>query len=409
MQRVALVLTTTLLALPGLARAAGPCAGGGWGDISNPNNAVHVAVDGNDKNDGSSGKPLATLAVALLATRAGGPQAIAVHPGSFTTNLELYHVVAGSISDDDLVIEGCSPQETTLASGHPGKAVLSYDEVDSLVLRGVELSGGDRALRAFSGANGALTDVVIDGASRAGVVLDEATLSFTEVKITNTTTSSGSAGWGISVNESTLDWSGGGVDEAVEFGIFAHDSDLTLDDLDVTDIDANASGYLGRGLHMQEGTADLDDVRFARVHDAAVFGRRVDDATLVGIVDDDTQDGLIPSSSDKAAEGIVMTRAGSTAAVSNFTVSLEDCDLDNNNRAAVLLDGVTATLDGTTGSGNGGPIPPGWSAPAVIYYQDSAAVSGPDLSEPHTVAHLDGSTGLDPLDLYMAAFAPQSY
>src|SRR5687768_14614471 len=75
---------------PDTADRSGPCAGGGWGLITDPD-AVHVRSDGSDGGTGTVDAPLATLDAALEAVRAGGPRRIAIGPGTYATSLSLLH------------------------------------------------------------------------------------------------------------------------------------------------------------------------------------------------------------------------------------------------------------------------------------------------------------------------------
>jgi len=398
-----------LLASAAPALAAAPCAGATWGLISDPAHSIHVAVTGSDTTgDGSESSPYATLAKAHAESReAGVIKKIALHPGAFDGGLVLLKDGPGTSTDDGLSIEGCSAGEVTVKApaGGSGDPVVEIDAADSVLVEGMTLDKGRRTLEVHSGATADISLAAVTGGKRQGIFVDGTTteVRLVDVDVSGTLTDGGAYGWGIAVQGGQLTMLRGGVSGGTEFGIFADQAALVdLDSVDVADVLANSAGTYGRGIQLQGGTdASVLDGSVTGCVDAGLFASRVASLVIDGIHVDEPTQGVIPGSSETTGDGIVISRAGSAANPSQFVADLDNIAVDLADRGGIVLDGVTATVDGNSGTGNGGPTPPKWSAPALIYFQDSAAVSGADVAETELVCDLV-ELGMSELGLNLA-------
>jgi len=368
------------------ALAAPPCAGATWGEITSPSTSIHVDDAGDDKGEGTATDPVATLSEALTRSRASGvTKRIAIHPGTYDGGLLLKKTLPASATDDGLIIEGCSATEVTVVppTGGSGDPVLEIYEADTIKLAGLKLDGGTRTLLAYAGASATVLNVVVDNAKRIGGLADGATTALTldGTKVEDTVADSGSYGWGVAVQSATLVMDGGAVLRSVEVGLFADGADLDLSNAEIADTATNSSGYYGRGVHIQNGTTgDFYRLDLGGNTDAGFFGHRFEDIAIDYIDVPVGTNGLIPDSEETTGDGIVLTRAGSTDPVTDFVATLTGNTASYTDRAAVVLDGVDATVVSNTGSNLGGPVPPECSDPAVIYSQDSTDLDGSDTT-----------------------------
>ena len=122
-----------------------PCADGGWGAIGDPADTIDVQPGGDDTNDGSAEAPLLTLSAALDAARNGTPR-IGVGAGTFEATLDLVE------SDAGLEIVGCSPDETILVPDVEGEPQIKVTAAVDITIASLTLSGGDRGLWVWGGA-----------------------------------------------------------------------------------------------------------------------------------------------------------------------------------------------------------------------------------------------------------------
>ena len=392
-------LASSALAAPALATP--PCAGATWGDITSPSTSIHVDDAGDDGGDGTESEPVATLSEALTRSRKSGvTKRIAIHPGTYDGGLVLKKTLPGSQTDDGLIIEGCSAAEVTVVppEGGSGDPIFEIYQADTVKLAGVTLDGGTRTLLLHDGASATVFKVVVDNATRVGILAagGGTVLALQKSTVQDTVADSGSYGWGVGVQGATLTMDDTDVLRSVEVGLFADDADLDLATCAIEDTAPNASGYYGRGVHIQNGTSgDFDDLDLGGNTDAAFFGHRFADIAIHGFDIPVAQGGIIAGSSETTGDGIVLTRAGSTSAVTNFVATLTSDTFSYTDRAAVVLDGVDATVVGNTGSDLGGPVPPGCSGPAVIYSQDGTDLDGSDTTVDCRTYALDSSHELE--------------
>ena len=414
MRPLTVVLTLVLSAIAAPALAAPPCAGATWGLIPDPSNSLHVSTTGDDEGEGTATDPFLTLGHAIHESRAAGvTKKIALHPGTFDGGVALLKNAPQSTTDNGLSIYGCSASEVTLVepTGGSGNPIVEVAGAINVLVQGVTLDGGRRTLEVHSGADVILRDSTVTGGKRQTVFVDGSAteLAMADVEVVDPLTESGAYGWGVAVQDGTLLMTRGGVSGATEVGIFADGAALVdLLDVDVSDTVANSAGTYGRGIQLQAvKDASVVGGLISGNVDAGLFVSESDSVVIDGIQVDIPTQGVIPGSSETTGDGVVVTRAGSTSAPSNFLADIDDVDVTDSDRAGIVLDGVTATLDGTTASGTGGPVPSGWSAPAVVYLQDSSTASGADLSERYHVADI-ASDDFDELGLNTAKLSADS-
>lgn len=339
----------------------GPCAGGGWGAIGDPDAAIHVRSDGSDETgDGSLSAPYATLGAGLAASRAAGASPVAVGPGSFQAGLVLSDDSGDGSSDDGLALEGCGATETTL-TGDDSDSLIRVVGVQELRLAGLGLEGGRRTLWLRAGTIAGIEDLSLTGATRLGLVVDGSSTLVDAERLTVTDTlpetlsSGASMGYGISVDGGSLVLRDGVVDGSTGVGILAAFATLDLAGVQVNGTLAGADGTLGRGVQLQELSLGLiADTSLRDNQDAALFATRAVDLQVTGLTVETVAAGLVPGQSDTTGDGIVVTQgAAGDSDPADFTATLHDCLIDGTARAAVLLDGVTADLEAHTHQDNG--------------------------------------------------------
>ncbi|MFZ5480941.1 MAG: right-handed parallel beta-helix repeat-containing protein [Myxococcota bacterium] len=351
---------------------APPCATGAWGALSDPADAVHVRADGDDAADGSADRPFATFDVALTATRAdGGLRTIFLGPGTFPVSASLETLTAEGASDDGLAVLGC-PGETTLEAADDALPVVKISGVQGLLLADLTLSGGLRTVQVWQAAVATLERVTIVGGRRAGMVGDGGCdLTLDEVEVREVLADDdGSFGYGISVRESALSMTGGGVWDATGVGILAHFSTTVLADVTVSGTQVAADGSLGRGIQVQEsGEATITGGTYEDNADAGLFALRVDTFDVAGAYISRTLATPLADGSDSTGDGIVVTRGDSLTDPTWFWTSVSGATVEDSERAGMVFDGVEVRgLDGNALTGAG-------AASGSVYVQGGAVVT----------------------------------
>ncbi len=152
-----------------------PCAGGGWGAISEFESAFHVSADlGSVEGDGSAESPLDSVEAALaLAADSDKLRAVAIWPGSYSETLALGASKPGGPDYDGVALQGCSAGEVTIEAADDGESVIWVAEASDVDLAGMTLSGGLRSLWITEGATELrVQDLRVVEPLRAGVVID---------------------------------------------------------------------------------------------------------------------------------------------------------------------------------------------------------------------------------------------
>ena len=345
--------------------AESPCTDGTWaGGRIDPDAAVHVASDGSDASDGSADSPLASLAAALAQAEDTGPKAIFVGPGTFPAGL---HLASGT--DDDLLIAGCSMEETTLepADATVSDSIVSIKGASGVSLASLSTQGGSRAVLIEGTADVGLDTVTINASTRVGlVVYGAATVDLSEVYIDGTVAdpdAAGSVGYGISVQgadaslRADISMEGGGIVGSSSVGFLADTAELSLTEVEVSGTLADVStgvSLLGRGVQVQNfSSLEMSNCNIHDNADAAVFSISSASLTIADSTLSGTAASAIPDASDTTGDGLVARRGDDDASfpVSYFTVDAQRNTIDGNQRAGAVLEDVTvAALSGNTGS-----------------------------------------------------------
>ncbi len=346
----------------GLLGLAGPCENEGWGQVLSPQDAVHVRADGDDETgDGSLEAPFATLDAALAASRIVEPASpIAIGPGRFDATLSLSDDSGEGVSDDGLSLEGCGPSETTLAGDQANAVVLAVD-IQDLRIAGLRIEDGRRALWFRAGSIVAIQDVEVQSSQRLGIVVEGSStlVDMNEVYVRDTVpenlSSGGSMGYGVSVDGGALTMRGGGVYGSTGVGILAAFASLELEDVTVSGTRAIVDGSLGRGVQLQElSLGVISGGTISENLDAGLFVSRAVDLQVDGLHVEQVAAGVVPGSAQTTGDGIVLTAGvDGSGSPADFTAFLRNVVIDGTDRAAVLLDGVTAEVTDHTHLNNG--------------------------------------------------------
>jgi hypothetical protein len=343
-----------------------PCEGESWGAIEDPSAAVHVRADGDDADgDGSRAAPFATVAAAFDA--GGGP--IAVGPGTFPTTLSLGEADAG------FAIQGCSPDETSLVGDEAGEPVLAFSGTADATIAGLTLAEADRPLFVWGGAEVSAHQVAIRDARWSGFVVDGpyTILELEDVTVERTQAVGGAGGFGGEVDGATLRWTGGAAVANVGAGLVGAGATavLDLDGVRVAETVPADDGRFGRGVQVQDyASATLRACTVADNHDAGVFSLLATDLVIDGLSVERTAVGI-----DSGGDGIVVTAVDSDGRQldpAGFTAALTANTIGAPGRTGIVLERVTATVDGNTVTDAGAQD---------IVAQSGAVVTGADAFE----------------------------
>ncbi|MFH1463474.1 MAG: right-handed parallel beta-helix repeat-containing protein [Pseudomonadota bacterium] len=377
----------------------GPCDGGTWGAIADPENAIHVRADGSDDGDGSVESPLASIAAALELTRARAEdRIIALGPGTFETNIILAHDLGDGRSDDGTTIQGCSAAETLLEDA-TAASVISVHAAQDVVVEGICTHGGKRGILISSAASASLSDVVIEEAYGVGLLVlgngTQVTLAGVEVYGTLPFTD-GNNGYGLAFQEgAAVAMSGGGAYDNTGIGILISDvDDVSLSGVAVEGTLQDGDGLFGRGVQIQDYAVNvaIEDLTLADNHDAGLFALRTQVLTMSGCTITGTLAGTAPDSGDATGDGIVVSRGDGNLNPGDYVATLEGNTVTGSARAGIVIDGTTTAVSANDLSANGFT-----QDGTSLVSQGPAAVSGDD-----TVAALEEAEALS-LNLEPAA------
>lgn len=392
---------------------APPCAGESWGliDPAGVEAAIHVRASGSDDGDGSLEAPLLTLgaAVELARQRDAADRRIAVGPGTFPANLDLEAEDLDGKGDDGLVIEGCSIDETIVEAADGARPVLRATEAADLRLEGMTLQGGRRTLWFWGGATASIETVLVTGGSRQGIIIEggdtllpdepTTTVELTEVEVRDVVTESGGdgdVGYGIYVASAVLEMTGGGVKDCGVVGIYGHQAEMTLTGVAVTGTAADGDGYLGRGIHLQElSEAVLTDCTLEGNADAGLFSLRSLWVELDGLTVDATTAAELPDDPGQSGDGIVLTVGDQALDPALLVCTLADNEVTASARSGILIEGVSADLQGNVAGADNGLSVGG----TAILVQGDSIVTGTDAwaAPPSELAVYRGALTTDDL------------
>ncbi len=353
-----------------------PCGDGGWGFIDDPEGAIHVRADGDPAGEGTASDPIRDLERALeLSRERAEDKHIAIGPGEFELTAELALDLGGGRTDSGTRIQGCGVDETVLSAEDINEPVITVNGATGVVLEGLCSRGGTRDIVAWSGAEVQLSSVRIEDAEEAGLVVHGhgTTAVLTDVEVHDTIAdSTGSLGYGFSFQGgSTVAMSGGGAWGSVGAGILIDAAeDVQLSSVVVEVRRANDDGLFGRGIQIQQEawSVVIEDSLVVDNVDAGIFALNTLDLVIWDSDVSTVAASVLPDSAQTSGDGVVVTRGDEGYDPSGFLVVLTGNSVDGAARAALVVDGVTATVDGNTDLGS----------PQGMVAQGPAVVSGSD-------------------------------
>ena len=419
-------LSATLWGLAGCVAepASHPCDGV-WGTAP-ASGRLHVDAAAAPGGDGSLGAPLTELwtpggAADSALERLAGEGSIAVASGSYDAGFLLDAAHAG------LELTGCGADETTLLgvvevlpNGDPGDllpvAQVTGAGADDVLIRDLTLSAGRRNLviHGGAGAGGAVVvqDVMVDTASRAGVVVDGVATVAELVGVTVTAvTPEDDIGWGIAVQTGLPAGSSAAaptvltdvtVSDATGVGVLVDAGFIEVAGLSVTNT-LDVDGALGRGVQVQGFSSGcLEDVVSSGNTDAALFlsapGRDGAALEVVGGTFTGTLAGALPNTAETSGDGIVVTDAGGGFGAGAYLATFEDTVASAVPRAGLLAEAVTIQVGPNNVFGKGTVLPFATQGDAVV----EGIGGGPP---PLTPEVLEDPGGTDPVELIRDEFA----
>jgi hypothetical protein len=226
-----------------------------------------------------------------------------------------------------------------------------------------------------------------------GVVADgpATTLSLVDVEILDSQTEDGSYGYGISITEATTTLTDVTVSGASTVGVLISAADVQASNLRIEDVSPDEDDALGVGLWVQEGSVlsiegcDIQDtlvagIRLVETYEADIEGCTIDTVAMgVSVSGVEMGDGIVATQSTDAHNYDPAT----------FAHSLVDNTVTGAARAGILLDGISAELEGNQAGDDNGYSIDGVS----IFAQGDAVTSGSDpvvsLEEDGEYAPLD--------------------
>jgi len=350
------------------------CADGGTGDITDPATAVHVWADAPAGGDGTWAHPFATLDEALAVTRARSTdRRVALWPGTYAANARL----SREAGDDDLAVLGCGPDEVVLDALDPASPVLLVTAASNVQISGLCTAGGTRNLQVWSDASARLSHLRSEAGADAGIVIQgrATTATLEDVVVQDPVSVDGGSAYGIAIQEgATVTMTGGGVWGATAAGILVDDANtVAFSGITVEGTPADADLHHGHGLQVQADTVDVavENAAFLSNMGAGVFVLQGLTFQMSSSTVDGTSGSLITGSPDTSGDGVVVSRGEGNENPAIFQASFSGNTVSDSTRAGIVLDGVTATLDGNTLSGNG-------EGDDLALAQDDAVVGGFD-------------------------------
>lgn len=340
--------------------ALAPCLDGTWGPATDPAQTVLVHATPSEATEAAAAFDDLADAVAF-ASEPANPSTVLIGAGEWAASILLS--ADGAPSADGLTLMGCSSDETTLepAPGLLIEPLLDLVGVQDLTLSGLRLLGGRNALTIRQGADVAVTDLVVQGSSQTGIFVSgqETLVALQNVDIANSTPTATGYGWGLAVADVgtapgatggvTLD--GGSIEGNLEMGVYVSAGRLEMSGTAVSGTMPSTSGRFGRGIHTQDFShLSLDAVELENNSDAAVFAHRPASLEANGVIIILVPAAELPDGTGATTgDGIVATRAAALYGNTNpglYDVAIEGTQLQDVDRAGVLLEGVTASLSG---------------------------------------------------------------
>ena len=375
----------------------GPCADGGWGDIpytERPEFFV-VSTAGSPTGDGSLESPFDAIEAAVEQARTqGGEWLIGIAEGEYTVNLELGE------DDEGLWIAGCSTAGVILVPPDTDNPGIGIRQTNGAQLRSLTVKGGypGIAVTQNSGADApiVLADLAVSEALGVGIVIDGTTgknptvAELEAIAVDGTLTVGNQLGWGISVQGAQATLTDISITNVTQVGLFGHSAEIEVERLTVDNVAVDAAGTFGRGVHLQLFTEGaIRDSSVSNCSDAGVFLNACSAMILSDIEVWNTSAAVIPDSVNLSGDGIVASAGTLEFLPEFFPVAAADCNVHDNGRAGIVLDGVEGEVDGTIWADNIF-MPGGWG----VVSQNLGINTGAD-----DTYDLDVEVDFDPIDL----------
>lgn len=288
-----------------------------------------------------------------------------VSPGDGTIGAALANAVAGDVIGlasgtyveayplvvpPGVTVSGACAAAVQITSDSPLlDPAFRVEEGDGVRLSGLTVIGGAPgiSLTASAEVSVSVEDVSVTGSGSYGIyVAGPVVLSADELTVSDTLSAGdGSLGRGLSVQgKAVVVLSSSSLLRNHEVGAFADDSSLEFSDSFVTDTASTALGYFGRGVHVQGGAFLVgSNLTVSGSHDSgiSVLNSSLDlsASAVSGTVLAPLSDG-----SGQSGDGIALF-LGSEAPTPGATITVRSTTVSGNQRAGVLTDGVSATLD----------------------------------------------------------------
>ncbi len=261
------------------------CTDKPWSGVKLPSDTVFVRADAKSGGDGSSGKPVQSLAVALKKVKAGG--VIAVDAGVYVGPFAVNKAVS---------IRGRCAAKVTL-SGKSTAAVLAVEATPTdgdVVVSGLTITGDGVGLRIRYGATVSVRHVLVHQATDVGVAVAGGGRLAMQDTIVEHTKVTHNTGQGIRVNsDGHASLRRVRVHKNRRYGVeVIGDNAVLIGDhvlIDGTDGDGGL-GMLGYGLVVAEkARVELRSSRSSSNRDAGVAARQEAFVNLRGVVIDNTR------------------------------------------------------------------------------------------------------------------------
>ncbi len=348
----------------------GPCADGGWGLISRWEHAIHVSPEGSADGDGSWADPVSDPTIAIEMLRAqGGEKYLALWPGTHSTNLSLSQATEDSV----LEIQGCSVGEVILEAADSSQPVVAMDAVTEVEIEGLTSRGGTRGILIGNAAEVRLRDLRVEQATEVGLLVHGASteVQLNNVEVHDPVPSDAGLGYGMAFQDSAqAAVYDGGVWGATAAGVLIDGAgDITLAGLTIANTAPDSGGYYGRGVQIQADTVavTIADATLSANQGAGLFAMQVPSLSFNGSTIEGTSASALPGSHATSGDGVVFTRGDDSRDPASFVGSFGELTITGSARAGLLLDGVTAQLEGVVLTDNAFEVP---------LAQDSAAITG---------------------------------
>jgi hypothetical protein len=222
--------------------------------------------------------------------------------------------------------------------------------VEDVLVVGLTLRGGYRGLTVRGGSSFESNGVVIEEAVRTGVFIAgaETTATLSDTVVRGVQLDQEAYGWGVVVQDATVVLNQVDVTDTHAVGVLVEFGNATFNGGTVRGVAADEQGLFGRGVQLQNlAQGALADLSVETTADAGVFAHRTVALDVSNIWVVDTGGGLTAEGTP-TGDGLVVTQANGNNDPADFQVTVTDSIFECSDRAGVVLDGVTATLNGVT-------------------------------------------------------------